>query len=78
MSFSTVIGSSGVTLLLIAFFLNLFKFIKEDNPGYVLLNIFGAALSCWASVLINYIPFILLEAVWCLVAIFALIKKMAF
>ncbi len=76
MNFSTIIGSLGVALLLLAFFLNLFKFVKEDNSAYILLNILGAALSGYASFLINYLPFILLEAVWCLVAILALAKKM--
>lgn len=76
MNFSTIIGSVGVALLLLAFFLNLFKFVKEDNSAYILLNILGAALSGYASFLINYLPFILLEAVWCLVAILALAKKM--
>lgn len=76
MNFSTIIGSLGVTLLLVAFFLNLFKFVKEDNSAYIFLNILGAALSCYASILINYLPFILLEAVWCLVALFAFGKKM--
>jgi hypothetical protein len=76
MNFSTIIGSLGVALLLLAFFLNLFKFVKEDNSAYIFLNILGAALSCYASILINYLPFILLEAVWCLVAVFALAKKM--
>ena len=76
MNFSTIIGSLGVALLLLAFFLNLFKFVKEDNSAYILLNILGAALSGYASFLINYVPFILLEAIWCLVAILALAKKM--
>jgi uncharacterized protein with PQ loop repeat len=75
MNFSTIIGSFGVALLLIAFFLNLFKFIKEDNTAYILLNILGAALSGYASYLINYMPFVLLECIWCMVALLALAKK---
>jgi uncharacterized protein with PQ loop repeat len=76
MNFSTIIGSLGVAFLLIAFFLNLFKFIKEDNTAYILLNILGAALSGYASFLINYMPFVLLETIWCIVAMLALAKKM--
>ncbi len=74
MDFSTIIGSLGVTLLLFAFALNLFKLIKQDNLFYMLLNIIGAALSCYASVLIEYMPFIILEGTWALVALFGLIK----
>ena len=77
MSFSTIIGSLGVALLLIAFFLSLFKFISQENRGYIILNISGAALSCYASVLIHFMPFVMLEAIWCLVALAAFVKKPA-
>jgi hypothetical protein len=36
----------------------------------------GAALSGYASYLINYMPFVLLECIWCMVALLALAKKM--
>ena len=77
MSFSTIIGSLGVTLLLVAFFLNLFKFISQESRLYILLNIIGAGLSCYASVLIDFMPFVILEGAWCLVAAAAFVKKMA-
>ena len=75
MNFSVIIGSFGVMLLLIAFFLNLFKFIGQDSRGYIILNIAGAGLACYASILIHYTPFVILEATWCLVAIAAFVKK---
>jgi len=75
MSFSTIIGSLGVMLLLVAFFLNLFKFISQDDRIYIVMNIAGAGLSCYASVLINYMPFVILEATWCVVAAAAFVKK---
>jgi hypothetical protein len=75
MNFSTLVGSLGVALLLIAFFLNLFKFVRGDQFGYIILNILGAALSGYASFLIHYMPFVLLESIWCVVALLALFKK---
>jgi hypothetical protein len=75
MSFSSIIGSLGVVLLLLAFFLNLFKFITQESLIYILLNVLGAGLSCYASFLIRYTPFIILEAVWCLVALAALVRR---
>jgi hypothetical protein len=39
------------------------------------LNITGAGLSCYASLLIHFLPFVILEAVWGLVALFAFIRK---
>lgn len=71
-----MVGALGVTLLLIAFFLSLFRYITQEHKAYMLLNIIGAGLSCYASVLIGYMPFVLLEAVWCLVALVALIRSL--
>ena len=76
MSNSTIIGSAGVVLLLLAFFLNLFKFTSEQSKTYIFLNIVGAGISCYASYLINFIPFVILEATWCLVALAGLVKTM--
>jgi hypothetical protein len=78
MPFSSIIGSAGVAMLLVAFFLNLFRFISREAWTYLLLNILGAGLSCYASVLIQYLPFIILEAVWCLVSLVAFVKKLAY
>ncbi|HEX4850307.1 MAG TPA: hypothetical protein VFV08_05835 [Puia sp.] len=75
MSFSTLIGSIGVSLLLVAFLLNLFGILSQKNKGYIWLNILGAAFSCYASILINYLPFVILEAIWCLVAIAGFFRK---
>ncbi len=70
---SVIIGSIGVSLLLLAFFLNLFKLLRQDSKTYILMNIFGAAMSCYASFLIEYIPFVILEGTWSIVAIVGLI-----
>ena len=75
MSLSSIVGSLGVALLLIAFFMNLFKYILPESKTYILLNVTGAGLSCYASALIHYMPFVVLEATWCLVAFAALVKK---
>ena len=74
-TFQVVLGSFGVALLLLAFFLSLFKIIHQDSRTYILLNILGAGISCYASYLIRYTPFIILEAVWGLVAVAALFKS---
>ncbi len=74
MGFSVIIGSAGVFLLLLAFFLNLFRIIKVESRVYIILNIAGAGMSCYASVLIGFVPFIVLEAVWCAVAVAGLIR----
>ena len=76
MNFSTgeILGSIGVTILLIAFLMNLLQKWKQDTLPYILFNVVGAGLSCASSVAINFFPFVILEATWMLVSIFALIK----
>ena len=76
MDAATWIGSLGVALLLLAFFLNLFKFIDQDGFAYIGMNIAGAGFACWSSWMIAFIPFVVLEAVWCLVAAAALAKRL--
>ena len=65
-----IIGLVGVTLMLAGFFLNLFKWIKVDSKTYILLNIIGAGLATYYSILINAIPFVIFEGIWTSVAIY--------
>ena len=74
MDAATALGSLGVALLLMAFFLNLFKFIAQDGIPYIGMNIAGAGLACWSSWIIAFMPFVILEAVWCLLAVAALVR----
>lgn len=67
------IGFTGVAILLLAFLLNLLKKINSNSLPYIIMNIIGAGLAGVASWLINYIPFVVLEATWAAVSIFALI-----
>lgn len=74
MSFNDIIGAIGVGIILMAYFLNMFSIIKKDGILYFILNIIGAGIACFASVLIHYMPFIILEGAWVLVSIIGLIK----
>lgn len=65
---ATLIGSAGVALLLLAFVLNLFKFMSSEGYAFSGLNAVGAALACYSSWLIEFMPFVVLEAVWAVVA----------
>lgn len=73
-SFADITGSVGVFILLLAFILNLLNKISRDSIIYIVMNIIGAALACYASYLINYIPFIILEGVWTIVSVIALVR----
>jgi hypothetical protein len=74
MEYNDIIGTIGVGLILIAYFLNIFSFIEKDGKMYFLMNILGASLACYASLLINYKPFIILEGTWAIVSIFGFMK----
>jgi hypothetical protein len=68
------IGTLGVIALLVAFFLNVTDKISRESLFYILLNLTGAGTACVASALLKYVPFVILEAVWSLVSVVALIK----
>ncbi|MDO9275131.1 MAG: hypothetical protein Q7T92_06230 [Lutibacter sp.] len=70
-------GFIGITLLLLAFFLNLKGKIKTNSLPYLLLNFMGAGIACLASVLLNYMPFVILEGCWALVSAVGLMKLAA-
>ena len=72
---ANLIGTVGVALLLGAFVLNLLKLMRADGYAYTLLNLVGAALACYSSYLIDFMPFIVLEGVWAIAAAFALGRK---
>ena len=74
MSQNDWIGSIGVGLILLAYFANTFGMINNKSPLFLGLNIVGAALACYASYLINYWPFVILEGTWMLVSLVALLK----
>jgi hypothetical protein len=68
------IGFIGVFQILLGFILNISGTLKKNNLIFILLNLVGASMACYASILLDYLPFIVLEGVWALVAIIALIN----
>jgi hypothetical protein len=71
-----MIGSVGVTLLLVAFFLNLMKALRADGWLYLLMNMVGATLSCYSSYRIRFMPFVVLEGTWAAVAAIGIARKL--
>ena len=75
MSLQNIIASVGVGILLIAFFLNSFGYISNKNKWYAILNAIGGIISCYASWLADFYPFVVLNIIWSFTAILSLIKK---
>lgn len=68
------IGFIGVFQILLAYILNLTGKIKSNDLSFILLNLIGASMACLASILMEYMPFIILEGVWTIVSLLSLIK----
>ena len=73
---ATWIGSAGVALLLVAFLLNVLKLLRTDTRIYIGLNLAGAGLACYSSYLIDFMPFVVLEGIWALVALMAMARTL--
>jgi hypothetical protein len=72
-----ILGFTGVAILLIAYLLHQLNKLSKDGYTYIVMNIMGAGLACFASYLIRYVPFIILEAVWTVVSIASLVRLLA-
>ncbi len=75
MNTNDIIGTIGVGLILIAYFLNIFSWIKKEGVLFYVMNIVGASIACFASVLISFWPFIILEGTWAIVSVIGLMKS---
>lgn len=74
MNFIDWIGFLGVFQILLAYCLNVIGKITNKHIAFISLNLVGASMACLASILLNYWPFIILEAVWALVSLYSLLK----
>ena len=73
MSFAEVLGTIGVSMLLVRVsFLTCSVLMRRSSLKYVLLNLFGGGLACTASILIEFFPFVILEGTWTVVALVGL------
>ena len=74
MNYIDWLGFVGVLQILLAYFLNVTKKVNTNNLVFILLNLVGASFACLASILLNYIPFVILEGIWAVVSFYSLIK----
>ena len=74
MNYIDWIGFVGVFQILLGFILNITGKINTEDLSFILLNLIGAGMACLASVLMKYVPFIILEGVWTLASLISLIN----
>jgi len=73
MTVPDLVASVGVTLLLAAFALNLLGSLGRGSRLYQALNLVGAGMAAWAAWRIGFVPFVVLEGSWALVALAGLL-----
>ena len=71
---TTLIGVIGATLLLIAFITNETKWLSSESFQYDLINLLGAGFLTWYAIRLNSLPFIVLEGIWTLVALWHILR----
>ncbi len=74
MNLGDLIGTLGVTTLLIAFVLNQQRKLSEHSRPFLAMNLVGAVLSAVSAWLVNFYPFLVLESVWAVVAGWGLLR----
>ncbi|QEM13207.1 CBU_0592 family membrane protein [Mucilaginibacter rubeus] len=74
MKTSDIIATTGVIILLIAFLLNLAGKLSAQSKLYSLMNFIGAGTCGYASYMIGFYPFVVLESIWAIVALISLFR----
>lgn len=64
MNTTLIIGVVGASIILIAFLLNQLNIWRNDTFGYDLANLVGSLVLIYYSMLLDSIPFIILNSVW--------------
>ena len=70
-----LLGVLGMLLLLTGFVLNLLSKLEHDSALYIWLNILGGFILAVYALLINSLPFLILELIWSLFALSKIFKK---
>ena len=69
-----ILGTVGMLMLLGAFLANALGRLRPDGVPYQALNAAGAGVLAWYSVYREVWIFAILEAVWCVAAVVALVR----
>ena len=74
MTLSDFIGTIGVGMLLVAFVLNQRRAISEHSRPFLAMNLVGALMCGYSAWLVRFMPFVVLETVWAMVAAWGLAR----
>jgi hypothetical protein len=74
MSLANWLGTIGVSILLLAYVLDLLNVTVDDGLPHLSMNFIGASLACASAYLIWFKPFIVLEGIWAAVSLVAALR----
>jgi hypothetical protein len=73
MNSTLITGMCGMICILLAFVLNVFKRIEPSSMAFLWLNLAGSVLLAWYAILLASAPFLILNAVWSVVALWGIL-----
>jgi hypothetical protein len=73
MDFALLICLAGMAIVLTAFILNVLHKLKASDHSYLILNIVGSLLLIWYAALLQSLPFLILNVIWVLSALWGLL-----
>lgn len=76
MDTTLIIGSTGAAILLIGFVLEQQGIITDKSFPYEEINIVGSGLLGWYAAVLGSWPFVVLEGVWALAALWYLVRRL--
>jgi hypothetical protein len=74
MSAADFYATIGVSILLGAFVANQRRWLSEHSRPFLAMNLVGAGICAYAAWLARFMPFLVLETVWALVAAWGLLR----
>lgn len=75
MDTATLIGTTGATLILIAFILNQRHIWNDTEARYDFMNVVGSLLLFVYAIMLQSYPFMILNLVWLLVSLNDILKR---
>jgi len=71
---NVIMGFVGLTLMMVAFILNILKKLATESIIYNLLNLAGAIALAYYSYSLSSMPFLILQIMWGIFALYNLIR----
>jgi hypothetical protein len=75
MQYTTLIGIAGASIILVAFLLNQAGKMNAQSKWYDAINAIGSLVLIVYAILLDSVPFVLLNTVWMIVSVKGLLQR---